>query len=108
MSTDGDRADAVHLYWRPGCMFCTMLQRGLTKARIDTVDHNIWDDPADAAVVRSHANGNETVPTVVIGSTGMVNPSAAQVAAHLTAHAPHLLPDDFEPPKPGLIERLLG
>jgi glutaredoxin len=101
-------ADAVHLYWRPGCMFCSMLRRGLAKAGIDTVEHNIWDDPADAAIVRDYAGGNETVPTVVIGGVGMVNPSARQVADHLATHAPHLLPPDFEAPKPGLVERLLG
>jgi hypothetical protein len=33
--------------------------------------------------VRSIANGNETVPTVVVGGIGMVNPSAGQVAAAL-------------------------
>ena len=43
--------------------------------------HNIWEDPADAAVVRSLANGNETVPTIVIDDIGMVNPSADEVIA---------------------------
>jgi hypothetical protein len=57
-----------------------MLRRGLDKAGIATVDHDIWDDPDAAAVVRSHANGNETVPTVVIGDVGLVNPSTRQVA----------------------------
>jgi glutaredoxin len=100
--------DAVHYYWRPGCPFCTMLRRGLDKAGIETVDHNIWEDADDAATVRHHANGNETVPTVVIGDVGLVNPSARQVAQHLQQFAPHLLPADFEPPQPGLIGRLLG
>jgi hypothetical protein len=36
-------------------------------------------------VVRGIANGNETVPTVVVGTIGMVNPSAAQVSAALAA-----------------------
>ena len=40
-------ADAVHFYWRPGCPFCTMLRRGLDKAGIETVDHDIWDQPDD-------------------------------------------------------------
>ncbi len=100
--------DAVHFYWRPGCMFCSMLRRGLDKAGIETVEHNIWDDPDAAAIVRSHANGNETVPTVVIGDVGLVNPSAAQVADLLGRLAPHLLPDDVGEPRPGLIGRLLG
>jgi glutaredoxin len=100
--------DAIHLYWRPGCGFCSMLRRGLDKAGIATVDHNIWDDPADAAVVRHYANGNETVPTVVVGDVGLVNPSTKQLVAHLVRHAPHLLPADFEEPTPGLVSRLLG
>jgi mycoredoxin len=101
-------ADAVHFYWRPGCAFCSMLRRGLDKADIETVDHNIWDSPDDAATVRFHANGNETVPTVVIGDVGLVNPSAKQVAAHLEHFAPHLLPDSYERPQPSLLVRLLG
>lgn len=104
----GRTTDAVHVYWRPGCGFCTMLRRGLGKAGISTVDHNIWDDASDAATVRIYANGSETVPTVVIGGVGLVNPSTKQVTRHLEQFAPHLLPDNFEPPKPGLIGRLLG
>jgi len=52
---------------------------------------NIWEDPNDAAIVRSIADGNETVPTVVIGPVGLVNPSVKQVKAALAEHAPHLL-----------------
>ena len=81
--TEAGATRAVHFYWRPGCPFCMMLRRGLAKIGIETIEHNIWDEPADAAVVRSYANGNETVPTVVIGDVGMVNPSASTVAAHL-------------------------
>jgi glutaredoxin len=100
--------DAVHYYWRPGCGFCMLLRRGLDKAGIETIDHNIWDDPEAAAVVRSHAHGTETVPTVVIGNVGMVNPSAKQIAHHLEQMAPHLLPPGHEPAQPGLLDRLLG
>ena len=100
--------DAIHFYWRPGCGFCSMLRRGLDKAGIETVDHNIWDVPDDAAVVRHYANGSETVPTVVVGDVGLVNPSVRQLVSHLEQHAPHLLPDGFEQPKPSLVSRLLG
>ena len=100
--------DAVHYYWRPGCPFCSMLRRGLDKLGIETVDHDIWRDPDAAAVVRSHANGNETVPTVVVGEVGLVNPSAKDVARHLQQFAPHLLPDDVDPSRPRVIDRLLG
>ena len=65
-------------------------------------------DPAKAAIVRQHANGNETVPTVVAGDTGMVNPSAVELATHLATHAPHLLPADFELPQSGPIGKILG
>jgi glutaredoxin len=85
--------EAVHVYWRPGCPFCGILRRGLSGRGIATIEHDIWSDPEAAAVVRSYAGGNETVPTVVIGSTGMVNPSAKAVAEFLAAHAPHLLPN---------------
>jgi mycoredoxin len=101
-------ADAVHYYWRPGCPFCSMLRRGLDKAGIETIDHNIWENQDDAATVRFYANGNETVPTVVIGEVGMVNPSAKQVAEHLERFAPHLLPEGYEAPQSGLLSRLLG
>lgn len=100
--------DAVHYYWRPGCPFCVSLQRGLDKLGITTIDHNIWNDPDDAATVRSHARGNETVPTVVIGQVGLVNPRANDVAKHLETFAPHLLPDHYEPEPAGLLSRLFG
>ena len=106
--SDHPAVDAVHYYWRPGCPFCTMLRKGLDQAGIVTVDHNIWDDPAAAGTVRSFAGGNETVPTVVIGDVGLVNPSAREVGEHLSRLAPHLLPEGWEPPRPGVIGRLLG
>jgi mycoredoxin len=85
-------SEAIHFYWRPGCPFCSMLRRSLDKRGITTIDHDIWSDPNAAAVVRQFANGNETVPTVVIGDTGFVNPSAKTVEEYLAKHAPYLLP----------------
>ena len=85
-----------------------MLRRGLGKAGIETVDHDIWRDPQDAATVRSYANGNETVPTVVIGDVGLVNPTTKQVVEHLEHFAPHLLPDGYERSQPGVLSRLFG
>jgi len=102
----------VDFYWRPGCGFCMMLDRSLSKAGVPMQKHNIWDDPADAATVREWANGNETVPTVVIDDVGLVNPSADQVIAVLAQKAPHLVPDGWEPPQRGRVanaaRRLLG
>jgi glutaredoxin len=101
-----DTATRIDLYWRPGCGFCSMLQRKLDQLGIERFEHNIWDDADDAAIVRSHANGNETVPTVVIGGIGFVNPSAGELVGFLTEHHPDLLPEGFEPPQPTALSRL--
>jgi glutaredoxin len=108
MSDDSvaDSQNQIDLYWRPGCGFCSMLQRRLDKLGIDRVEHNIWDDDADAAVVRRHANGDETVPTVVVGDVGFVNPSARELVEFLAQRHPDLLPDDFEAPEPNPVSRL--
>jgi len=53
--------------------------------------HNIWERADHAATVRSIADGNETVPTVVVGGVGLVNPSLDDVNAAVAEHAPHLL-----------------
>ncbi len=108
MATETQTPNQIDLYWRPGCGFCSSLRGQLDKLGIERVEHNIWDEPAKTAIVREHANGNETVPTVVVGDVGMVNPSARDVASHLAANAPHLLPDDFEPPQPGAVGRTIG
>ena len=70
-----DRSE-VTVYWRPGCPYCSRLRRDLHKLGLPVTEVNIWDDPTAAAMVRSAANGNETVPPVVVGSTRLVNPSA--------------------------------
>ncbi len=98
----------VDLYWRPGCGFCSMLRRKLDRLGIERVEHNIWDDPADAAIVRGFARGNETVPTVVVGDTGLVNPSADDLVALLREQAPHLLPAETAESSPGPVGRMLN
>lgn len=111
MSND-QSISGVEFYWRPGCGFCMNLDRKLEKAGVPMHKHNIWDSPADAAAVRDWANGNETVPTVVIGDVGLVNPSADEVIGVLAAKAPHLVPEGWEPPQAGRVanaaRRLLG
>lgn len=82
----------IDFYWRPGCGFCAMLRRSLDQLGVERVEHNIWDSDDDAAIVRRFANGNETVPTVVVGDAGFVNPSAGDLVAYLTEHHPDLLP----------------
>lgn len=99
--------DAITFYWRPGCGFCMALDRKLTRLGVPMDKRNIWDDPEHAATVRSHANGNETVPTVVVGDVAMVNPPAAAVLAAIRSEAPHLEPDE-PTTEGGLLDRVLG
>ena len=62
------------VYWRPGCPFCVRLRAtlGLRSRRAHWVD--IWKDPEGAAAVREVADGNETVPTVIVAGRPYVNP----------------------------------
>jgi mycoredoxin len=69
----------VTVYWRPGCPYCSRLRRGLRQVGLPVTEVNIWEDPEAASVVRAAAHGNETVPTVVIGRTALVNPSVRAV-----------------------------
>jgi mycoredoxin len=78
-------ATTVTMYWRPGCGFCAALKRNLDAKGITYEMRNIWDDPEAAAFVRSVARGNETVPTVVVGETSMVNPSIEEIEEALAA-----------------------
>jgi mycoredoxin len=98
--------DAITFYWRPGCGFCMGLERQLGKQEIPLDKRNIWDDPEAADFVRSHANGNETVPTVQVGSVVMVNPSPAQVLQAMEQETPELIPEGVEVPEPGRVVRL--
>ncbi|WP_018157265.1 glutaredoxin family protein [Demetria terragena] len=77
----------VTVYWRPGCPFCMALRASLKTARIDATWINIWEDEEAADVVRAANNGNETVPTVVVGDQTMTNPSLGQVKKALAASA---------------------
>jgi glutaredoxin-like protein len=98
----------IDLYWRPACGFCMALKRQIDKHGITVTEHNIWDDPAAAAHVRSVARGNETVPTVTVGDQSLVNPSIKVLLAFLAESAPHLVPDDYEPPEPSRVARVMG
>ena len=72
-------AASVTFYWRPGCGFCSVLRSRLVAAGVELDERNIWDDDAAAAFVRSVARGYETVPTVVVDGSALVNPPAEQV-----------------------------
>ena len=79
---------AIVLFWRPGCGFCSSLERSLHRTGVPYERVNIWDEPAAAAFVRSVANGNEVVPTVRVGSVALVNPSADAVLHLARAEVP--------------------
>lgn len=97
----------IVVYWRPGCGFCSSLRSKLDKAQVPHRLVNIWDEPAGAATVRSIAKGNETVPTVEVGSVGMVNPSLAEIMAAAATHAPSAVPEGYEPPEPSAIAKVV-
>ena len=69
----------VIFYWRPGCGFCRRLSGELDELGVEVEARNIWEDPDAAAFVRSVANGNEVVPTVVVGPQALVNPRGVEV-----------------------------
>lgn len=100
-------ADAVTVYWRPGCLYCKGLFRSLDRIGLEPgATHDIWEDDDAAAYVRSVAGGNETVPTVVVGETPLVNPSGREVVQRLAEVAPGQVPEG-QPPAPGPVSRLL-
>ncbi|MDT0394900.1 MULTISPECIES: glutaredoxin domain-containing protein [Streptomyces] len=71
------------VYWRPGCTYCLRLRARLGRdaRRLHWVD--IWRDPEGAAEVRAANDGDETVPTVVVGDRTHVNPDPAWVREQL-------------------------
>ena len=84
------------------------LERNLKGLKVPLTKHNIWDKPEAAATVRSIADGNETVPTVVVGKAKMVNPSADQVLQAISNNAPQLMPEGVEAPNPGKFGRAIN
>lgn len=95
---------AVTVYWRPGCPYCALLRRGLRRAGLATREVDIWQDPDAAVTVRQVTGGSETVPTVVVGDTALVNPSAATVVD--AARRAGI--DVAAPPRTGLLRRRPG
>jgi glutaredoxin len=68
-------AQEITVFWRPGCPYCWRLRTRLKRAGVNVNEVNIWENADAAAFVRSVAGGNETVPTVRIGTDSFVNPS---------------------------------
>lgn len=68
------------------------LERRLKNANVLFKKFNIYENKRDRAFVKSVANGNETVPTLRIGSRSLVNPSLGQVLKVMADEVPHLVP----------------
>lgn len=83
----------LEVYWRPGCGYCSSMRAVLAEAGVPVEWHDIWDDPAAAAYVRSVAGGNETVPTVRFRDRVMVAPRPRQLVADLARTDPELVRD---------------
>ena len=85
----GEGHDDVVIYWRPDCVFCLdlLLRLKFTRLRYRKVD--IRKDAGARAFVRSVADGNETVPTVVVAGQAMVNPSKRLLIEVARARVPH-------------------
>lgn len=81
------------VYWRPGCPYCHRLLRWMDRHHVPAERRDIWENPEWAAEVREVTGGDETVPTVVLHGTAMVNPSPGALRTALAGAAPHLLPD---------------
>lgn len=71
---------------------------------VEVTEHNIWEDPDAAATVREVADGNEVVPTVIIGERALVNPSIGQVRTALAEQDP----EAAAAAKPSLWQRIRG
>ncbi|HZX05360.1 glutaredoxin domain-containing protein [Kribbella sp.] len=82
-AAEAARAGKPIVYWRPGCQFCLRLRFALVGSARRASWVNIWADPEAAAAVRAVADGNETVPTVVVGGESRVNPSPRWVRERL-------------------------
>lgn len=91
----GDPVPELVVYRRSGCPCSSRLRRVLNRHGIAHTEIDIWDDEEAAAFVRSVADGNETVPTVVLRTAGAedrhwVNPKPRLVVSAVKAEAPEL------------------
>lgn len=93
----------AEVLWRPGCPFCVSLRRGLLRAGVSTVEHDIWASPDAAARLRAVTGGDETVPTVIVGTQSLVNPSVRQVLRALEAEYPGHQQPSPEPESAGTV-----
>ncbi|WP_459643360.1 glutaredoxin domain-containing protein [Kineococcus sp. NUM-3379] len=83
MRTQESTTPQVEVFWRPGCPFCTRLRVDLGLRRVRATWRNIWEDEEAREFVRSVNGGDETVPTVRVGSATLTNPGGREVVALL-------------------------
>lgn len=91
MTTSPPDAAQVEVYWRPGCPYCSSLRRDLSRRGINATWRNIWEDEQARLIVRRANAGNETVPTVTVGSVTLTNPHGSEVQALLGGATPSTL-----------------
>jgi mycoredoxin len=103
-------ADAVDVYWRPGCGFCSRLLRVFDQSGVHVRLHNIWEDGEARRFVQQHNRGNETVPTVAVGPDVVTNPSPRDFVDQLRQEHPSLVtgPAPGSSAGAGLLGRLRG
>lgn len=88
MTETSPTATVIEVMWRPGCPSCASLRRGLSRAGVATIEHDIWSSADAAARVRGATRGDETVPTVFVGDRALVNPSVREVVDAIRAADP--------------------
>lgn len=71
------------IYWRPGCSYCLRLRVALGLAGNRAVWVDVSRSDAASARVPGVNGGDETVPTVFVGSLPQVNPSPGWVRERL-------------------------
>lgn len=64
------------------------LRGGLRRRAINTSEINIWEHPEAAERVRQATGGDETVPTVFVGTTALINPAVGDVVAAIEREFP--------------------
>ncbi|MGQ4538490.1 glutaredoxin domain-containing protein [Dermabacteraceae bacterium P7074] len=72
-------SDHAIIFWRPGCPYCARLQTAIRGEKPHITWVNIWRDKDAAAFLRSLNDGNETVPTAVVGEQVLVNPAFSDI-----------------------------
>ncbi|ASF12953.1 glutaredoxin-like GlrX family protein [Nocardia brasiliensis NBRC 14402] len=79
----------VVVYTTAWCPYCWRLKRQLRGVGVVFTEIDVESDTAAAAYVSSVADGNRTVPTVLIGERVLVAPDFQRVLVALSAATGH-------------------